>query len=96
MTTVGWMDIFSRKECKHIIIDSLKYCQEKKGLIINAYVLMESHLHMIARADEPSKGLSAIIRDFKKHTSKQLIDWVMNSGKESRKEWIGVVMKYHA
>ena len=96
LTTVGWIDIFTRKECKGIIIDSLKFCQRNKGLVINSYVLMSSHLHMIARADQSSKGLSGILRDFKKHTSKQLIEWVMNSRKESRKEWISVVMKYHA
>ncbi|NNF33233.1 MAG: hypothetical protein HKN68_03945 [Saprospiraceae bacterium] len=51
-TAVGWMDIFTRKECKDIIIESLKYCMKNKGLVVNAYVLMESHLHMVARAEE--------------------------------------------
>ena len=65
-TLVGWVDLFTRKECKDIVIDSLKYCVRNKGLIISAYVLMESHLHIVASAKEKSDGLSAIIRDFKK------------------------------
>ena len=95
-TTVGWIDLFTRKECKQIIIESLQYCIENKGLVVYAFVLMESHLHLVARGSESSKGLSDLVRDFKKFTSKQLIKWITNSGKESRKEWMQVVMKYHA
>ena len=94
--TVGWLDVFTRKQCKGIIIDSLRYCIEHKGLTLNAYVLMESHLHLIASAKADSPGLSAIIRDFKRHTSKAIIDWVEHSGQESRKEWMLMVFAYHA
>jgi len=31
---VGWIDVFTRKETKQIIIDSLKYCIAEKGLVI--------------------------------------------------------------
>ncbi|NPD46247.1 hypothetical protein [Lentimicrobium sp. S6] len=34
MTTVGWVDIFTRKNHKMAIVNSLKYCQENKGLEI--------------------------------------------------------------
>jgi len=34
MTTVGWIDIFTRRNHKLAIVDSLKYCQENKGLEI--------------------------------------------------------------
>ena len=57
---------------------------------------MGSHVHLAACADEKSDGLSAIIRDLKKHTSKQLLDWSLNSPKESRKEWLEIVFRYHA
>ncbi len=96
MTAVGWLDIFTRKECKRIIIDSLKYCQKNKGLIIHAWVLMESHLHIVASAKRDSEGLSAIIRDFKKFTSYKVLNWIIHSGRESRKEWMEIVLRYHA
>ena len=92
LTTVGWVALEGRK----IVIGSIKYCIDNKGLVINAYVLMESHLHLIARAQEGTSGLSDILRDFKKHTAKELINWVTKSGRESRKEWMTMVMKYHA
>lgn len=95
-TVVGWVDVFTRKELKELIINSLKYCQEHKGLIINAYVLMSNHLHLIIRAKEDSSGLSAIIRDFKKYTSKKILDFVLNDKRESRSEWMKIVFAYHA
>ena len=29
-TVVGWVDVFTRPELKHIVIDSLRYCQKGK------------------------------------------------------------------
>jgi len=95
-TTVGWIDLFTRKECQDIIISSLNYCQSEKGLTIHAYVIMSSHLHLIVTANPDSDGLSNIIRDFKGYTSKQLITWTLQSQKESRRDWLEVVYEYHA
>ena len=95
-TVVGWVDLFTRKACKDIIIDSLKFCQSNKGLIIFAYVVMESHLHLMLSAQETSQGLSAIIRDFKKFTSRELYAWIENNPKESRRDWLKIIFEYHA
>ena len=93
---VGWVDLFTRKECKNIIIESLEYCQKNKGLIIYAFVLMESHLHLLIAAKEGSQGLSGTIRDFKKFTSIQLINWINNNPAESRRHWLKMIFEYHA
>jgi putative transposase len=69
-TIWNWYYIFDRHNRWHIIADSLKFCQEKKGLEIYAYVFMLNHLHLIIR----SPDASSFIRDFKKFTSKKLID----------------------
>ena len=34
ITTVGWVDFFTRLNQKFIITDSLKHCQQNKGLEI--------------------------------------------------------------
>lgn len=86
ITTVGWVDIFTRKEQKLLIINSLKYCQQNKGLIIFAYCLMPSHLHMICKADD-GFNLSDIMRDFKTFTSKNIIKQLIEEP-ESRREWM--------
>ena len=57
-TVVDWIDIFTRPKYKHIILESLAYCQEKKGLRIYAWVLMSNHLHMIV-----SSGTEATVSD---------------------------------
>ena len=93
-TTVGWVDIFTRKECAQLIVDSLRYCQENKGLILFAWVLMSNHLHLLASAKKESSGLSGITRDFKRHTAKQILQWIKDD-KESRRSWMNVVFKYY-
>ena len=95
-TAVGWVDIFSRRKCKDIIISALEYCKIHKGLRVWAYVIMESHVHLILSAQESSSGLSSIIRDYKKHTSKEIIKWASYNKKESRRDWMLIVFKYHA
>ena len=35
-TVVGWVDVFSREGYKEILIDSFRYCQQHKGLILHA------------------------------------------------------------
>ena len=95
-TIVGWVDVFTRKELNEIFVDSLKFCQKQKGLIINAYVIMSNHIHLIVRAAPDSEGLSAIIRDFKKYTSKKILEFVFTDKKESRQEWMKIVFAYHA
>lgn len=49
-TVCGWIDLFSRSVYKDILIDSFKHCQEHKGFILNAFVIMTNHVHLIARA----------------------------------------------
>ena len=65
---------------------ALKHCQYEKGLEIYGYCLMSSHLHLICKA---TNGfiLSDIMRDFKKFTSKKIIQTIINEP-ESRREWL--------
>jgi putative transposase len=94
-TVVGWVDLFTRRQCSQILIDSFNYCKENKGLILYAYVIMGSHLHLLAAAATGSSGLSAIVRDFKSFTSKKIIQWMTDNPKESRREWLDIIFKYH-
>ena len=90
--TVGWIDVFTRREYKDILIDSLAYCQKNKGLRLFSYVIMSNHLHLIGKAQDGFE-LSWIIRDFKKFTSKQIIKAIEENQKESRKEWMLSIFK---
>lgn len=93
-TVIDWIDIFTRIDYKTVIIDSLKYNQQQKGLVIHSWCLMTNHLHMIVSAKE-GFSLSAIMRDFKKFTSKEIIRTIVDI-QESRKDWMLKRFEYAA
>jgi REP element-mobilizing transposase RayT len=87
ITIVGWIDVFTRLEQKENLVNSLRYCQNKKSLEIFGWCLMPSHLHMICRSGNQEIPLSSIIRDFKKFTSKAIIKTIIEKP-ESRRDWM--------
>ncbi|HRN36438.1 MAG TPA: transposase [Flavobacteriales bacterium] len=86
LTVVDWIDVFTRKEHAYVICDSLNYCIANKGLVVHAWVIMSNHMHMIAKG-APGHDISAILRDFKKFTSKALVRQIQDAP-ESRREWM--------
>lgn len=90
---VGWVDIFTRKIYRDIIIDGFKFCQKEKGLEIYAYVIMSNHVHIMAKSNK--NNLSSIVRDLKRHTSKKILETI-NEVRESRREWLLMVFKHAA
>jgi REP element-mobilizing transposase RayT len=94
LRVVFWIDLFTRQSCRDIIIDSLKFCQSEKGLEIFAWVIMSNHIHILVRSSNDQ--LSNTIRDFKKFTSKKLIEHIIENPQESRKEWMLRLFKHAA
>jgi putative transposase len=78
-----WVDVFTRKDYRDIVLDSLRFCQAEKGLLLHCWCIMSNHLHLIISAK--NKDLSDVLRDFKKYTSKQIITAIQNNQHESRK-----------
>lgn len=94
MSVVGWVDVFTRNEYKDILIGNLRYCHEKEGLEIYAYVIMTNHVHLIARRHD--KSLTELLGRFKSFTAKKIIAAIENNAQESRKEWLLYLFKYFA
>ena len=84
-SVVGWVDVFSRESYKEIFVNSLKHCQENKGLKLHAWVIMTNHVHLIISSE--SNKLQDIVRDLKKYTSKKITAAIQENPTESRKEW---------
>jgi len=82
---IEWVDIFSRQGIKDIVVNSLKYCQQNKGLVLYAWVIMSNHIHLLGQSK--AGNISGFIRDFKKHTSKAIIEYIQ-SDRESRRDWM--------
>ncbi|MBB3696765.1 transposase [Flammeovirga yaeyamensis] len=88
LSVVKWIDIFTRKEYIDIVIDSLKFCQQNKGLVIHAYVIMTNHIHLVISSKEMEVELEYILRDIKKYTSANILKAIKDNPFESRKNWI--------
>lgn len=82
-TVVDWIDVFTRKTYRDIVISSLRYCIKEKGMLLYGFVIMSNHIHLIVQ----SKGskLSYLIRNFKKFTAKNILK-AIQSELESRRE----------
>ncbi|MBM4067143.1 MAG: hypothetical protein FJ266_16170, partial [Planctomycetes bacterium] len=68
-TIIEWIPVFTKKEYFDIIVQSLAYCRQNKGLKLFAYVVMDNHVHLIASAN----NLSQIMKDFKSYTAREII-----------------------
>ena len=93
-TVVEWVDAFTRSRYSDIVVESLRHCIERKGLVLHAWVIMPNHIHLIiSRRGEHS--LSDIMRDFKKYTSTQIVE-AIETIPESRRNWMLWIFKQAA
>lgn len=90
-SVVDWLPIFVSEAACRIVTESLDFCHRQKGLRINAYVIMPTHLHailfvshearrasQIARRGSPDPAatvLEQIVTDFRKFTGRRLADF---------------------
>ena len=95
-SVVEWLDVFTRRRYKDIVIDSLDYCSNHKSLIIYGYVIMSNHIHLLISKSDSKHSFSDIIRDFKKFTAMQIIKTIKDSPDESRRKWMLYMMKKQA
>ena len=56
LTIQRWYYLFDRHNRWQILAESLRYCQEHKGLELNGYVFMLNHIHLIATS-EAGRGM---------------------------------------
>jgi len=84
--TVNWIDVFIRSKYKDILVESINYCIENKGLIVYAWVIMTSHVHLIIGTEKDK--MQDIMRDLKKYTSKSILQAIKENPSESRREWM--------
>lgn len=84
--TVYWIDVFTRQLYFDVLSDSVIYCRVHKGMELYCYCFMPSHVHFIFRSanEQPME----LLQDFKRYTSKKVIEAIENNPQESRKEWL--------
>lgn len=92
-TVINWIDVFTRRQYRDVIIDSLEYCRREKGLLLYAYCIMTNHIHLIIGSE--GDKIENIVRDFKSYTSTYIRKLLENDVQESRRKWI-VKMMYES
>lgn len=86
-TIVEWLPVFTSQACCDIVVQSLVYCRENKGLKIYAWVILDNHFHAVVSAI----NLSEILRDLKSFTACKIIGQLQSE----RREWLLNQLKYY-
>jgi REP element-mobilizing transposase RayT len=75
-SVVDWLPVFVTEAACQIVTASLNFCHRQKGLRINAYVIMPTHLHAIVFHETfQAKALENVLTDMRKFTVRQLADY---------------------
>lgn len=68
---VGWKHLFVEPRYAQIVLDSLVWLQNEKRIILFAFVIMPSHLHLILKPE--SKTIGEILNDFGSYTAHAIL-----------------------
>ena len=82
-TVVDWIDVFTRKSYRDVVIACLDFCIKEKAMVLYGYVIMSNHIHMVVQSSD--RELWDLLRDFKKFTATKIIEKI-KSDPESRRE----------
>lgn len=92
LTTVEWIDLFSREYYREIIINRLQLLFEENGISLYAYVILTNQMHLIISAS-PGHGISCIIREFKRQSATMIYDDLQRNKREYRRHWLKCIME---
>ena len=90
-TILHWIPIFTRQQSVQIVLDCLKYLQEKDNLKLFAYVILENHLHMVVQSDNLEKSM----KSFKQFSAKELLKLLKKEGVTTILEQLQFYKKTH-
>src|SRR5277367_4338499 len=75
-TVVDWLPVFVSERPCQIIVDSLRFCHDQKHLGIDTFVIMPTHLHLIAFDLEwDAERLEQTLTEFRKFTGRKLVEF---------------------
>ncbi len=84
---VEWLDVFTCEEYINILIDSLHFCQQNKGMEIYAWCIMTNHVHLVF-SSSGSQEPQLLLGDFKRFTSNAIVKAIMENPQESRRDFL--------
>jgi REP-associated tyrosine transposase len=83
---VDRVDVFIRPAYKQVVVDALNHFVDTQGLMVYAWCLMTSHVHLLIKTRE-GNGPAYFERDFKKFTTPEILK-AIEMEKDPRREWM--------
>ena len=90
-SVVNWLSLFALPALAGIVINSLNFLQQQQRIKIHAWVLMETHIHLVVT----SANISAEMRKFKSYTARCIVDYLKINGPEFLLEQLKFYKKKH-
>jgi len=84
ITALDWIPVFVDARYIDPLLESLAFCRANKSLHLFAFVVMPNHIHLIAAAED----LHAVMRDFKRYTSRTIHERLVQDQRETILEWL--------
>ncbi|MCR9132444.1 MAG: transposase [bacterium] len=81
------ISLFSDPELASIVLNSLEFLQTEASVLVNGFVLMENHMHMVIQSEHPGQTL----KNFKSYTAKCMI----NSLEQRRRTLLLKKLRFH-
>ena len=85
-TIYEWKELLLKDEYKNIIIESLQWLVKHERIVLNGFVIMSNHIHLIWQALNEFTP-SDIQASFMKYTSKQLLSFIKEDKPEMLAEF---------
>ena len=85
ITVLDWLPVLIEARYIDPIIESLRFCRQRKDLVLFAFVVMPNHIHLVAAAGE---HLHPVMRDFKRFTSRTIHDRLKHDGRGTYLGWL--------
>jgi putative transposase len=85
ITVLDWVPVLIEERYAEPIVESLRYCRANRALKLYAFAVMPNHVHLICSAGEE---LPAVMRDFKRFTSRQIHDRLKEDGRGTVLHWL--------
>ncbi len=76
----SWKHLLAEPKYSQIILDSLVWLQKTKSMVLFAFVVMPSHLHLILKPE--CKTISVVLRDFGSYTAHVVLHELRNDKRD--------------
>jgi putative transposase len=80
-TITEFTHIFQIKELAQIVLDNIKFYQDKFDVLIHGFVIMPNHIHLLLTMTDKG-NISQFMGQMKEYSAKQIIEWCEKNNKD--------------